>query len=98
MERGSAFILHSSFLYKLSSLYAEEKEVVDYLNQISPKVISHNQNAQSSNKTLTDPDATIAEPLILIDKLIELQLKGEMSSDRVRDQIVTFLVGVSEVK
>lgn len=96
ITRGSSLLLHPSFIYRFTSLYAEEKEILDDLGTLAPKVIS---NALQKRKTDLnngmDQDCGDSKPMILIDKLLSLKEKGLMDRQRIHDQINTFVVAVS---
>lgn len=90
--------MHSPIFYRFSDLYAEEKELVEYVSKISSKVISCNQDVRSTNNNGIHDAAgtdTNSKPMILIDKLHEMEKHGEMSHERVHEQILTFLFAVS---
>lgn len=96
-ETASSIILHPTFIYRLTSLYAEEKKIGEYLFSIGPNVIAYThakRKTELSNGTAVDDDDT--KSAILIDKLLELEENGLMDRQRILDQINTFIVAVSE--
>lgn len=52
------------------------------------------RKADLSNRIVANCDGT--KPMILIDKLLDLEERGLMDRQRVLDQINTFVVAVSE--
>lgn len=85
-------------MYRFTSLYAEEKEVVEYLKTSAQEVLSHaleERKTDLSNGIETRGDGT--QPKILIDRLLDLEEKGLMDRQRVLDQIINFIAAVSRV-
>lgn len=77
-------------------MYAEEKELASYLRKISSQISLSNQDIRSANNNNnTHADGASTKPMLLIDTLHEMERKGEMSRERVHDQILTFLMVVS---
>lgn len=96
--RACSPLLHSKFIYRFTSLYTEEKKIIDCLDKIAPKVKSHSlekRKCELSNETVTEWDDS--KPMNLIDKLADLEEKDQMDRQCVLDQINTFLVAVSEL-
>lgn len=94
-------LLHPTFLYRFSSSYAEEKERLKYLNNISRKIIANAREVRETdlsnrNDTTTEDDDT--KPTTLIEKFIDLADKGLMDEQRVLDQVVTFMATVSQTE
>lgn len=102
MTRASLFILHPTFIYRMTKHYAEERKVTDALKKFAPKLVAHarerrkteNSNEADSN---IEADDDMEKRSILIDRLLDLEANGLMTQQRVEEQINTFLVGVSAV-
>lgn len=77
-------------------MYAEEKKISEYFSTIASKVVSHALKIRNAENNGLDNDCVDAKPMILIDKLLDLEEKGLMDRQRVIDQINTFIGGVSD--
>lgn len=98
--RVTALLLHPDFIYRRTSLYAEEQSIINYFLDIGPQILrnAHNLHAtnlsnQSEKSAACDDDAP--KSMILIDKLIEMERQGLIEYPRLIDQIHTFIVAVS---
>lgn len=97
LERLNSFYLQPSFIYRFSSLYAEEKKICEFLFQYTPRIISGSQDTQiNDSNAVAGDDYKDAKKMILIDKLLEMERQDLVDRQRVRDHIHTFIVAVSE--
>lgn len=92
--RSTVATLQLKFIYRFTSLYDEEKKVIEYLKTIAQKMVLH---ALEERKTEVSNGMSIdgTKPRVLIDKLLDLEEKGLMDRQRVLDQITTFIAAVS---
>lgn len=110
MTRASLFILHPTFIYRMTKHYVEERKVTDALKKFAPKLVAHARERRKTEKSnqivvndadsdieAVDIDDDMAKRTILIDRLLDLEENGLMTQQRVEEQINTFLVGVSVV-
>lgn len=78
-------------------MYAKKKKIAKCVKKLAPKMVLHTlekRKADLSNRIVANCDGT--KPMILIDKLLDLEERGLMDRQRVLDQINTFVVAVSE--
>lgn len=97
--RGAIPTLQPEFIYRCTSLYSEESKAGKYLETIAKKVLSHaleERKTESSNEMPSGYDST--KPKVLIDILLDLEEKGLMDRQRVLDQIINFIITVSEAE
>lgn len=96
VERLSNFHLHSSFIYRFTNLYVEEKKMYDFSTEYAQKLLAcaKKDDASESNDETTDGYKD-TKSTHLIDKLIELESKDLMDRKRVLEQIKTFVIAVS---
>lgn len=70
-------------------MHAEEKEIADHLFAVGPKIVEYNSEKRKIS-------VGNCKPMVLIDRLLDLEGKGLMDRQRLLDQINTFIVAVSD--
>lgn len=97
--RGAVPTLHPQFIYRFTKLYSEERTSGKYLEAIAKKVLSdalEERKTDSSNGMSFGYDNT--KQKVLIDRLLDLEEKGLMDRRRILDQIINFIITVSEAE
>lgn len=95
----TALILHSEFLYRRTHLYVEQQKIISYFVDITRQVKANAQlyrDTELSNRKNGDGlDSDESKPMILIDKLLEMEHEGTIDEELFIDHIYTFIVAVN---
>lgn len=99
----TSLLLHPDFIFRFTSLSAEQTKTLDYLSNIGHRILKNAHNIRATNlsnqseQSATCDDTASSKSMILIDKLLEMERRGLIDHPRIIDQLNTFIVAVSGV-
>lgn len=93
--RATCLWMHPSFIYRLTDMHAEEKEMCDYLDKCAQQILAHAQKNRASTSRNAVSGADGEHSMNLVDKLLEMEHKSSVGRERTVHNLHTFIFAVS---